>query len=120
MLFLSISFSIVDCKRDYITWDDLKLDIHKPTTNSDYLNKQLSAASHSSSYNISSNENDVTVIVVDPNGGADSLTVQAAVDLVPCNNTRRVKIFILPGIYRFKLASQLLVPFSGNCFKLQF
>jgi len=41
------------------------------------------------------------VIVVDQSGNGDSTTVQAAVDMVPQNNTQRVKIYIYPGVYRF-------------------
>lgn len=40
------------------------------------------------------------VIVVDKNGRGQSRTVQGAIDLVPQNNNQRVKIYILPGIYR--------------------
>ncbi|KAG6405266.1 hypothetical protein SASPL_132853 [Salvia splendens] len=43
------------------------------------------------------------VIVVSQNGSGDSLTVQGAVDLVPVNNIHRVKIHILPGVYREKV-----------------
>lgn len=42
-----------------------------------------------------------SVIVVDRNGNGDSVTVQGAVDMVPNHNTQRVKIHILPGLYRF-------------------
>lgn len=114
MLFLLISLNAAECKRDYITWDDLKVDVHKPSSSgAEYLNKQLSAASSRSSNSSSRNE-DVIVIVVDPNGGGDCLSVQAAVDLVPHNNTRRVKILILPGIYRF--SSSTAACLSRNCF----
>ncbi|KAJ8766978.1 hypothetical protein K2173_012453 [Erythroxylum novogranatense] len=43
------------------------------------------------------------VIVVDQNGTGDSLTVQGAIDMVPNYNTERVKIYILPGVYREKV-----------------
>ncbi|KAG2390757.1 Pectinesterase protein [Vigna angularis] len=46
------------------------------------------------------------VIVVDQNGNGDSTTVQAAVDMVPQNNTQRVKIFIYPGIYSTKASDK--------------
>lgn len=39
-------------------------------------------------------------IVVDGNGRGDSATVQGAVDMIPDYNSRRVKIYVLPGIYR--------------------
>ena len=44
------------------------------------------------------------IIVVDQTGNGDSTTVQGAVDMVPQNNTERVKIYIYPGIYRFAMA----------------
>lgn len=43
------------------------------------------------------------VIVVSKDGSGDSRTVQGAVDLIPHSNTRRIKIFILPGVYREKV-----------------
>lgn len=67
----------VSMKKSYVSWDDLEVG---------------SVRLHSR------NE---SVIVVDPDGKGDCLTVQAAVDLVPENNQRRVKIHILPGLYRF-------------------
>lgn len=69
--------------RNYISWDDLKVDEPKVGLNSrnEFVNGSR-------------------VIVVDKNGGGDSLTVQGAVDMVPEQNTDRVKIYILPGIYR--------------------
>lgn len=53
------------------------------------------------------------VIVVDKNGTGNSVTVQGAIDMVPFNNINRVKILILPGIYRC-----FLLPESLN-FRLQ-
>ncbi|CAH9147835.1 unnamed protein product [Cuscuta epithymum] len=43
------------------------------------------------------------IIVVDQNGKGDVRTIQGAVDLVPPYNYERVKILILPGIYREKV-----------------
>lgn len=65
-----------------ITWKDLKIDYdHRlPLRFVGNLNK--------------------LVIVVDKNGRGDSVTVQGAVDMVPENNSQRVKIHILPGVYR--------------------
>ncbi|CAK9166886.1 unnamed protein product [Ilex paraguariensis] len=57
------------------------------------------------------------VIVVDKNGGGDSVTVQGAVDMVPPNNVERVKIYLLPGIYREKVyipASKPYISLIGN------
>ena len=58
--------------KNFISWNDMKVDEHESG-----------------------------VIVVDKNGGGDSVTVQGAIDMVPENNKQRVKIYILPGIYRF-------------------
>ncbi|XP_028752948.1 pectinesterase QRT1-like [Neltuma alba] len=68
--------------RSYITWDDLTVD-------------ENGLASKSKS--------DVQVIVVDQNGNGDSSTVQGAVDMVPDQNSQRVKIYISPGTYREKV-----------------
>ncbi|KAK4484765.1 hypothetical protein RD792_007359 [Penstemon davidsonii] len=57
------------------------------------------------------------VIVVDKNGRGDSVTVQGAVDMVPEQNTQRVKIQILPGIYSEKVhvpASKPYISFIGD------
>ncbi|XP_059664159.1 pectinesterase QRT1-like [Cornus florida] len=76
--------------RNYITWDDMKVDSDKESL--DFRDER----------NVS------RIIVVDKNGRADSITVQGAIDLVPHNNSQRVKIYIRPGIYREKV----FVPFS--------
>ncbi|CAN8301820.1 unnamed protein product [Cochlearia groenlandica] len=57
------------------------------------------------------------VIVVDKSGRGDSVTVQGAVNLVPRSNSQRVKIFILPGIYREKVyvpSTKPYISFIGN------
>ncbi|XP_020210209.1 pectinesterase QRT1-like [Cajanus cajan] len=57
------------------------------------------------------------VIVVDQSGNGDSTTVQGAVDMVPHNNTQRVKIFIYPGTYRERVhvpKSKPLISFIGK------
>ncbi|KAK4484763.1 hypothetical protein RD792_007357 [Penstemon davidsonii] len=57
------------------------------------------------------------VIVVDKSGRGDSVTVQGAVDMVPEQNTQRVKIQILPGIYSEKVhvpASKPYISFIGD------
>lgn len=64
--------------RKFITWDDFT------------VNEQ----------NIASDGAE-RVIVVDQSGHGDSKTVQGAVDLVPENNTERIKIYIYPGTYRY-------------------
>ncbi|KAL5548612.1 hypothetical protein UlMin_003843 [Ulmus minor] len=71
---------------DYISWDDLKVDDHGVgLANGDEF------------------RNGSRVFVVDKNGRGHSPTVQEAVDMVPEYNTQRVKIYILPGIYREKI-----------------
>jgi pectinesterase len=80
---VGLAQSSANAKRIAISWDDMK------------MNKR--GARMSSKYDF----NRSRVIVVDKNGGADSLTVQGAIDLVPQYNTQRVKIYIHPGIYRF-------------------
>ncbi|KAL9444655.1 hypothetical protein AB3S75_017777 [Citrus x aurantiifolia] len=72
-------------RRNFITWDDLKVDWQKA-----WLDTIESV-------------NRTRLIIVDKNGGGHSSTVQGAVDLVPENNSERVKIYILPGVYREKV-----------------
>lgn len=67
---------------DFITWEDMKVDLKK---------QRLDLRD---GYNTS------RVIVVDQSGKGDSFTVQGAVDMVPMHNSERVKIYVLPGIYR--------------------
>ncbi|KAH7859802.1 hypothetical protein Vadar_005615 [Vaccinium darrowii] len=71
---------------NFITWDDMKVDLRKQRLDwrEDKYNKSR-------------------VIVVDQSGHGDSVTVQGAVDMVPMHNSERVKIYILPGIYREKV-----------------
>ncbi|KAK4439713.1 Pectinesterase QRT1 [Sesamum alatum] len=83
--------------RNYITWNDLNVDDHKsPSRYVGYQNR---------------------VIVVDVNGGGDSVTVQGAVDMVPEYNAERVKIHVLPGVYREKVhvpANKPYISFIGD------
>ncbi|CAN6588626.1 unnamed protein product [Malus baccata var. baccata] len=86
--------------RNYISWDDLEVDDHKLglNTREEHVNGSR-------------------IIVVDKNGEGNSLTVQGAVDMVPEQNTERVKIYILPGIYREKVLvpiSKPYISFIGN------
>ncbi|EXB36084.1 Pectinesterase QRT1 [Morus notabilis] len=71
--------------RNHISWDDLKVD-----------EKKMQGFGTKS-------DNVYRVIVVDKNGNGHSRTVQGAIDMVPQHNTKRVKIYILPGIYREKI-----------------
>lgn len=73
-------------KNYLISWDDIKVEEQK-----------LRLSHRDDNYRR-------RVIVVDKNGGGDSLTVQGAIDMVPEYNTERKKIYILPGIYRFAYA----------------
>ncbi|KAB1995367.1 hypothetical protein ES319_D13G156700v1 [Gossypium barbadense] len=86
--------------KNFISWDDMKVDGHKIRLNT-------STVCHNQS----------RVIVVDKNGGGDSITVQGAVNMVPEYNKQRVKIYILPGIYREKVVVPRFKPyisFVGN------
>lgn len=68
--------------RNYISWKDLWVDEQRLT--SDPID-------------------DARVIFVDQHGRGHSRTVQEAVDMVPDNNSERIKIYIYPGIYREKV-----------------
>ncbi|KAA8523561.1 hypothetical protein F0562_009984 [Nyssa sinensis] len=85
--------------RNYITWDDMKVDMRKERLDS------------------RDERNQSRIIVVDKHGRGDSLTVQGAVDTVPEHNSERVKIYIRPGIYREKVfvpVSKPYVSFVGD------
>ncbi|EYU27427.1 hypothetical protein ABFS82_13G159400 [Erythranthe guttata] len=73
---------------NYITWNDFKVDYHD----------------HGRLLPVGDSVNlDKVIIVVDKNGSGDSFTVQGAVDMVREHNAHRVKIHILPGVYREKV-----------------
>lgn len=85
MLVLFVIFTrqmgVCNTDRNLISWEDLSIE--------KYLGKS------------GSNETDQgRVIVVSKDGKGDSKTVQGAVDLVPLWSKERVKIIILPGVYR--------------------
>ncbi|KAB5521207.1 hypothetical protein DKX38_025526 [Salix brachista] len=82
---LQVGLAQSNAKGIIISWDDMKMD------------ERSARVSSRDDFNGS------RVIVVDKNGGADSSTVQGAIDLVPQYNTQRVKIYVLPGIYREKV-----------------
>lgn len=71
----------------FISWEDLRVDQPMAGLNSRDEPRRV-------------NRTTGRVIVVDKSGKGDSATVQGAIDMVPQNNTERVKILILPGIYR--------------------
>ncbi|GAB2284757.1 hypothetical protein Dimus_019211 [Dionaea muscipula] len=74
--------------RRYITWNDLNV-----------YESEFSATR----FEVDPKQDSSRVFVVDQSGNGDSVTVQGAVDLVPDGNSQRVKILILPGIYREKV-----------------
>ncbi|KAI3695179.1 hypothetical protein L1987_78168 [Smallanthus sonchifolius] len=91
----------------YITWNDFKLQQDK-----DHDYKKIAESSRNGD-----DANESRVIVVDQKGSGDSTTVQAAVDMVPFNNSIRVKIYILPAVYREKVlvpASKPYISFIGD------
>ncbi|KAH1211357.1 Pectinesterase QRT1 [Glycine max] len=77
-----------DHARNFITWEDFMVDEQGITSNVGGR-----------------------IIVVDQSGKGDSTTVQGAVDMVPQNNTERVKIYIYPGIYRERVHVPKSKPF---------
>ncbi|XP_027061040.1 pectinesterase QRT1-like [Coffea arabica] len=92
-------YAVEEFEKHYIEWDDL--------TVADESDQGLDLDQRKPS----------KVIVVDKNGGGDSVTVQGAVDLVPEHNQLRHKIYILPGIYREKVRvpkSKPYVSFIGE------
>lgn len=96
--------TVVDERRNYITWDDMKVndDEHKIKMMILRKNKQSLdfIGNGTNSYYNKRDNNMSRVIVVDKNGSGDSLTVQGAIDMVPDFNSHRIKIYVLPGIYR--------------------
>ncbi|KAK4753335.1 hypothetical protein SAY87_022133 [Trapa incisa] len=87
----------------FIGWEDLRLD------------QRRTGMSWRSELSLNWTTN--RVIVVDKDGNGDSVSVQGAVDMVPVDNTERVKILILPGIYREKVLvpkSKPYISFIGN------
>ncbi|KAJ7960914.1 Pectinesterase [Quillaja saponaria] len=85
--------------RNYISWDDLKVNRIK------------------ANMNFRNDNGGNRIIVVDKNGGGNSRTVQGAVNMVPQHNSERVKIYIRPGIYREKVfvpSSKPYISFIGN------
>ncbi|KAL0875360.1 hypothetical protein Bca101_025065 [Brassica carinata] len=97
----------------YISWEDFS--VVKDVRRERSLNHDKG---FSQEYFAPSNPGDESrLIVVGKNGRGDSVTVQGAVDMVPEWNSQRVKIFILPGIYREKVIVPITKPyisFLGN------
>lgn len=87
--------------RNYISWEDMRV-----VEDGGGAERSLSIKANNNWLTSNANANAANasrVIVVDKNGGGDSVTVQGAVDMVLDSNSQRVKIFILPGIYRLTL-----------------
>ncbi|CAL1353942.1 unnamed protein product [Linum trigynum] len=93
--------------RKFISWDDARLDGYSYENGyGDEQQQGEARPSYGEAYYKGSR-----VIVVDQNGGGDSVTVQGAVDLVHEFNTQRVKIHILPGTYREKVVVPVTKPY---------
>ncbi|KAK6934582.1 Pectinesterase, catalytic, partial [Dillenia turbinata] len=73
------------CENTYITWDDMEITWKWP------------------GWYFRNNFDQSRVLIVNKYGFGHSETVQGAVDMVPENNSKRVKIYISPGIYREKV-----------------
>ncbi|CAO2833660.1 unnamed protein product [Amaranthus hypochondriacus] len=101
LCFLSVLVELGFCQNytknyNFITWDDIKIDDFRDLESKNEIRGKGSW-------------NNSGIIVVDKTGKTgDSVTVQGAVDMVPYGNSRRVKIVILPGIYR----ERVVVPSS--------
>ncbi|CAH1450261.1 unnamed protein product [Lactuca virosa] len=101
--FSFLIYGVNQVKSAYITWDDIKIEEY-------YHYKEIESLSFGDG-------NGSKVIVVDQKGRGHALTVQAAVDMVPFNNSIRVKIYILPGTYREKVIvppSKPYISFIGD------
>ncbi|KAK1404976.1 Pectinesterase [Heracleum sosnowskyi] len=115
-LMLSDQFGEVEGWDNVISWDDMRLDEH------DYVmvSRRMRRDDHKWDFVALEDQggrNPNRFIVVDGNGRGDSATVQGAVDMVPESNSQRVKIYVLPGIYREKVvipASKPYISLIGN------
>lgn len=87
-----VEVTCVMSEKDFISWDDVRVNENEYKN---MIREELYSRRNGQS-------NRSGVILVDKNGRGDSITVQGAVDMVPENNSRRVKILILPGTYRFE------------------
>ncbi|CAN4103935.1 unnamed protein product [Withania somnifera] len=77
----------------YVTWDDIRV----KSNTLDLANEESRKCQG--------------IIVVDSYGNGDSVTVQGAIDMIPLHNSKRIKIFIRPGIYREKVFIPASKPF---------
>lgn len=75
-------------QKNFITWNDCRLNLMERRS---FLNNNNGTRK---------NRMGLDVIVVAKDGTGDSETLQGAINMVQVDNTRRVKIFIRPGIYR--------------------
>ena len=85
--------------KNYISWEDLRVveEVGRERRSSSVKVKDNNLVNQESNM---ATVNASRVIVVDKRGRGDSVTVQGAVDMVPNSNSQRVKILILPGVYR--------------------
>ncbi|XP_010675900.2 pectinesterase QRT1 [Beta vulgaris subsp. vulgaris] len=110
LCFLGVLVELGFCQKstrnyNYITWNDIKVDeLRDSMSKNEIKGKQ--------------NWNNSGIIVVDKSGKTgDSVTVQGAVDLVPYGNSQRIRILILPGIYRERVtvpSSKPYISFIGT------
>lgn len=103
LMLISDHFYVVEGWDNVISWDDMKLDEH------DYMmvSRRMRRYDHKWDFVALENDGDRNrnqFIVVDGNGRGDSATVQGAIDMVPESNSQRVKIYVLPGIYRYSVS----------------
>uniref|UniRef100_M4CFA9 Pectinesterase n=1 Tax=Brassica campestris TaxID=3711 RepID=M4CFA9_BRACM len=102
--------------KNYISWEDMRVveEVGRERRSSSVKvkdNNMVNQESNMATVNAS------RVIVVDKRGRGDSVTVQGAVDMVPDSNSQRVKILILPGVYREKVIvprTKPYISFIGN------
>ncbi|KAL0734815.1 hypothetical protein Bca4012_011025 [Brassica carinata] len=101
--------------KSYISWEDLRVVEDVGTEKS--FSVKASDNLVNKENNLAPVNNESRVIVVDKRGRGDSVTVQGAVDMVPDSNSQRVKILILPGVYREKVVvprTKPYISFIGN------
>ncbi|CAF1762177.1 unnamed protein product [Brassica oleracea var. botrytis] len=102
--------------KNYISWEDLRVveEVGRERRSSSVKVKDNNLVNQESNM---ATVNASRVIVVDKRGRGDSVTVQGAVDMVPNSNSQRVKILILPGVYREKVIvprTKPYISFIGN------
>ncbi|KAL8469736.1 hypothetical protein ACS0TY_032543 [Phlomoides rotata] len=117
VVFVVWAEAAVGFNQNFITWNDLKVDYDHRLFSRDVggMNRVIVVHKNCSGDSVTVVQD--IVIVVDKNGTGDSVTVQGAIDMVPQNNSERVKIHILPGVYREKVhipANKPYISFIGD------